>query len=209
MLWFKPERPIDQVAGQFIELSLPHDDADDRGTKRWFTISSSPTEPLLTITTRFVGDCSSFKRHLQSLKPGDELTVSDPMGDFVLPMNQTIPLVFVALGIGITPVRSMVRWLNDKQQQRHIDLLYASRSPEELLFLGIFRQQRLRLHQFVDRQHEISADYIIDEIKPTADSLLYLSGPEIVVESLQQDLQNRGISGQQIVIDAFPGYLHS
>ncbi len=45
--YFKPEKPVDYTSGQFTRLNLPHDNPDDRGAKRWFTLSSSPTEPLL------------------------------------------------------------------------------------------------------------------------------------------------------------------
>ena len=39
--WFKPEKSLRHVAGQFIELTIPHDNADKRGQKRWFTLSDS------------------------------------------------------------------------------------------------------------------------------------------------------------------------
>ncbi len=45
--WWKPERPVRYTAGQFIELMLPHENSDKRGSKRWFTLSSSPSEDLL------------------------------------------------------------------------------------------------------------------------------------------------------------------
>jgi ferredoxin-NADP reductase len=51
------------TAGQFTEIVLPHDNADDRGIKRWFTISSSPSDELIAITTRFASEHgSSFKK---------------------------------------------------------------------------------------------------------------------------------------------------
>src|SRR5690606_36942002 len=95
-LWFRPKRPVRYIAGQFTELYLPHDDADERGIRRWFTISSPPTEELIGITTRFTDDGSSYKRRLRALEPGAVLKMADPMGDFVLPKDPSIPLVFVA-----------------------------------------------------------------------------------------------------------------
>ena len=79
--WFKPEQPMHFIAGQFIELTLPHDQPDDRGTRRWFTISSSPTDPLISITAKLGPEhSSSFKRALRQLQPGAELTAIDAMG---------------------------------------------------------------------------------------------------------------------------------
>src|SRR5882724_4223783 len=83
--FFRPEKPMHYTAGQYTQLHLPHVRPDDRGQKRWFTLSSSPTEELLTITTKFAGDkSSSFKKALSKLQPGTELTMAEAMGDFVL-----------------------------------------------------------------------------------------------------------------------------
>src|ERR1035437_6534264 len=92
--WFEPEKPMNYLAGQFIEINLPHPSSDDRGVKRWFTLSSSPSDaPLVSITTKFNDKSSSFKAALKNLKPGDMVDMSEPMGDFVLPKDPSIPLV--------------------------------------------------------------------------------------------------------------------
>jgi ferredoxin-NADP reductase len=71
-------------AGQYVQMTLPHDDVDDRGSSRYFTLSSSPTESeYLFITTR-IGQ-SSFKKTLFHLKPGTKVQFFGPMGAFVLP----------------------------------------------------------------------------------------------------------------------------
>jgi len=133
--WFEPEHPLDQIAGQYIEMSIPHDKTDDRGTKRWFTISSSPSDaPLFSITTKFSRPSSTFKSALHKLKIGDSVSISDPMGDFVLPKDDTIPLIFVAGGIGITPFHSIIKWLEDTKQSRDITFLYAAKVEGELIF---------------------------------------------------------------------------
>src|SRR5690349_12906121 len=105
--WFKPEKPVKYTAGQFTEIYLPHDNADNRGQRRWFTVSSSPTDPMVSITTKFATEHgSTFKQTLAALKPGTPLKLADPMGDFVLPKDPSIPLIFVAGGIGVTPMHS-------------------------------------------------------------------------------------------------------
>ena len=110
--YFKTESPLDYTAGQYIQLSLPHEHEDDRGAKRWFTLSSSPTDALISITTRFNKEHSStFKETLFALTPGTEVNFTGPMGDFVLPKQIDKPLVFVAGGIGVTPFHSMMAWL--------------------------------------------------------------------------------------------------
>src|SRR4051812_34213512 len=110
--FFRPEKPVQYTAGQFTELYLPHNNPDKRGIKRWFTISSSPSEELLSITTKFTPEKgSSFKETLRKLVPGTEVHLEEPMGDFVLPKLIQTPLIFVAGGIGITPFHSILEWL--------------------------------------------------------------------------------------------------
>lgn len=73
------------LSGQYVQLTLPHADTDERGSSRYFTISSSPTErDYLTITTR-VGK-SSFKKALSGLTPGTKVQFFGPIGTFLLPV---------------------------------------------------------------------------------------------------------------------------
>lgn len=204
MLWFKPEKPIRYIAGQFTELKLPHEGVDERGDKRWFTLSSSPSEPLLAITTRNSHDkASSFKKQLFSLKPGVELNFAEPMGDFVLPKDRTIPLVFVAGGIGITPMRSMIKWLIDTNDKRDIRLLYGVRHESDAVFVHLFKEYGVTVQ--VTAEH-LTADRIGSFADKLPGKLIFLSGPEPMTETLVKDLQNLGISNKRLVTDYFPGY---
>ncbi|MEI7759093.1 MAG: FAD-binding oxidoreductase, partial [bacterium] len=85
--YFHPEKKIDFTAGQFVEVHLSNSNPDSRGTKRWFTISSAPElNDFFSITTRMADSRgSSFKESLRSMKKGQEIKISDAMGDFVLP----------------------------------------------------------------------------------------------------------------------------
>src|SRR6266545_8098819 len=191
--WFRPERKIGYVAGQFTELHLPHNNADARSTRRWFTLSSSPTEELIGITTKFASlKGSTFKQQLQRLQPGTSLTLTDPMGDFVLPKDPTIPLVLVAAGMGITPMRSMVKWLLDTGEKRKIHLIYAVTHLEELVFDPLFKQYGLKFTtivknppaDYVGETGSLHADRILKLIDNDDTPLLYLSGPELLIETL-------------------------
>jgi len=213
--WFEPERPLDYIAGQFIEMTLPHDQPDDRGIKHWFTVSSSPSEaPLISITTKFSTPSSTFKSTLGNLKPGDVVTISDPMGDFVLPKDTTIPLVFVAGGIGITPFHSIIKWLHDTKQSRDITLLYAAAKESELVFLKLFEDYGMKRYILLSKPDtpwsglsgQLSGQRIIELTKPTDNSLIFVSGPEKMVEDLQEQLKNIGIDKSRLVGDFFPGY---
>jgi ferredoxin-NADP reductase len=213
--FFKPEKPVYYTAGQYIELTVKHPRPDARGIKHWFTLSSSPTDELLTITTKFAGDkSSSFKRTLFKLKPGIELTMSDPMGDFVLPKLIQTPLVFVAGGIGTTPFLSMLSWLTATGEQRPIKFLYGVRSEDEIIFQDTFAKAEVQPTIVVGEpsaawggeRGRLTAELILGLEKPTEDTLIYVSGPEPMVQALARDLHKAGLAKSQVVSDEFPNY---
>lgn len=213
--WFEPERPVRYEAGQFIELYLPHDNPDSRGIKHWFTLSSSPSEPLLSITTKHAAENgSTFKETLFSLKPGTSVMMSEPMGDFVLPKDATVPLVFIAGGIGITPMRSMIKWLYDKKEHRTIHLIYAANSVEEVAFRELFHEYGAPTDivlstapkNWEGRTGRLDAATIL-EMAPNVDGkIYYLSGPEPMVENIAKNLADAGVDKRRVVGDYFPNY---
>ena len=80
----------------------------DRAHIHHFSLSSSPFDPLLEFTTRLRG--TEFKNALAALQPGSELELEGPYGTFVLPADAG-KVAFLAGGIGVTCVRSILRWL--------------------------------------------------------------------------------------------------
>lgn len=213
--WFKPERPVRYTAGQFTEIYLPSDNADNRGIRRWFTLSSSPTDEMISITTKFASHRSStFKQHLSMLKPSDQLKLADPMGDFVLPKDTSIPLVFVAGGMGITPMHSMIKWLNDTGEKRDIRLVYAVAEESDLTFVPLFKEYGLNFTPIIKtpppgyagETGSLNTDRILQLAPDDGKSLIYLSGPELMVETIFKELPTKGISPDRLVTDYFPGY---
>jgi ferredoxin-NADP reductase len=214
--FFRPERPLEYTAGQFIELTLKHKNEDDRGHKRWFTLSSSPTDEFLTITTKYAGDdkSSSFKKALFALQPEAELEMSEAMGSFVLPKLIQTPLVFVAGGIGLTPFHSMFEWLASTGEQRPITFIYGVRNEEEIIFQDTF--DRAGIHATIvvsdpsdawgGERGQITAEMIMKLGQPSEDALVYVSGPEPMVEALEAELPKAGLKKDQFVGDYFPNY---
>lgn len=213
--YFKPERPVHYTAGQFTELYLHHSNPDDRGEKRFFTVSSSPTEPFMTITTKFAADRSStFKQALRTLTPGTPLKLADPMGDFVLPKDKSIPLLFVAGGIGVTPMHSMIKYLQDTGEQRDIQLMYAVNTDKELAFVPLFKEYGLKFTPIVKEPSPgyngetgtLTVERLLEAIGGSQDMLIYLSGPEPMTKAFAEGLKQHGIHKHRIITDYFPGY---
>lgn len=211
---FKPDRKIHYVAGQFTELYLPHKPHDSRGQKHWFTLSSSPSDDLLTITTNFSKPGSTFKQQLQNLKKDDEVMLAMPMGDFVLPKDKSIPLVFVAGGIGCTPFHSIISWLNDQNESRDITLIYAANKLDKVAFQGTFKTLGDKFKTILNSPEKnwkgASGKLDSKKIKELSDysdnHYIYLSGPEPMVEELQKQLKKDDFNKKRIYTDFFPGY---
>lgn len=212
--WFEPKHPLRFIAGQFTEIYLPHSPADQRGEKRWFTISSSPTDKHISITTKLLPKHSSFKQTLASLIPGTTVRIASPMGDFVVPKNPNTPLLFVAVGIGCTPFHSIIKYLHDTNQQRKISMIYSDRTSEDLVFLDTFNQLGDALQLYTkqaspanpNEMYGIITTQVIQKHTDSNLTHIYIAGPEPVVEKLTKELVETGHPTTHIQTDFFPGY---
>jgi ferredoxin-NADP reductase len=124
------------------------------------------------------------------------------------------PLIFVAGGIGITPFHSMFKWLADTGEQRDIRFLYAVNTEDDIIFQDTYDKAGVHATIIVGNPSEawgglrgrLDAETILGIEKPNDDSLIYLSGPEPMIEALEAGLQKHGVDKRQIVGDFFPGY---
>lgn len=178
------------TAGQYAEWTVPHD-ADSRGNRRYFTISSSPTEENIRIGIR--EGVSSFKKALEKT---DKIAISQVAGEFVLPKDKSIKLAFIAGGIGVTPFRSMIQYLIDRDEQRDIVLFYSASAPDMFAYRDVFAK------------YPVKAEYvpIITKkmLEPHRDRMFYISGPNVMVDAFKKILKEMRV--KNIITDYFPGY---
>ena len=219
---FQTNTPIDFKPGQYLEWTLGHEDVDIRGNRRYFTIASSPTEKELRLGIRFYENGSSFKKSLAKMNKGDVIFASQLCGDFVLPRNKEKKLVFIAGGIGVTPFRSMVKYLLDKNEKRDIVLLYSNKQKIDIAYKDIFDDASKELgvkivHTLTDprdmeigwtgRRGFIDSKMITEEVKDWKERTFYISGPPSMVSSTKKVIRNLGLRRSQIKTDFFPGYV--
>ncbi len=204
---FEPSEPVGGVAGQYVEVELPHDNPDDGGTKRWFTNAAAPYEGVLQITTR-ISD-SSFKRALSKLEIGDtSLKIIDPIhGDFVW-QDGDKPVIFIAGGIGITPFHSILKQrVHNGESVSNVTLLYGSRTPEVPFKAEVAKwaeENKLNVQYLVGAK--LNAESLTKAVPTLNDSLVYVSGPEPMVEAIGADLKAHGLAESQLKQDFFPYY---
>ena len=119
--YFKRPDGFDFIAGQYNRWTLPITATDGRGSSRFFTISSSPSEKdFLVVTTKIIQ--SDFKKELLKLHENQEIKIFGPMGQFILDENSEKEHVFLAGGIGITPFHSMIAHEAEKNSNKKLIL---------------------------------------------------------------------------------------
>lgn len=205
---FKPSPAFDFKPGQFMHWTLPHKAPDARGVRRFFTIASSPTEKAVTIAVRTPENSSSFKRALKNLKKGDEIVAMDVAGEFVLPEDKSLPLVFIAGGIGITPFASMAKWMLDKKERRDIVLLYSNSNEKDISLKNLFDKAEevgIQTHYVVTKKDGYVDEKMIKEKAPDwQERFFYISGSQPMVEAFKKMLTGMGV--KKLKTDFFPGY---
>lgn len=205
---FKPEISFSWKSGQFLHYTLKHKNYDNRGPDRYFTIASAPFEKVVMITTRFAKDGSSFKKTLKTFQIGDTIEGVAPDGNFTLddPNQES---VFIAGGIGITPFRSILIDLAHRDIPINVTLLYANKTPD-----FVFKKEledtakhnpNLKIHYFVDPKR-IDENAIKKTVANLRKKIFYVSGPEPMVESIDELLESLGVPKNHIKNDFFPGY---
>ncbi|MDP2106908.1 MAG: FAD/NAD(P)-binding protein [Desulfobulbaceae bacterium] len=116
------------LPGQFMMVSVPH-----RGEAP-ISIASTPTRPgMIELSIRRAGTLTNA---MHTMKAGDTLGLRGPYGrPFPLKEFTGRDLVFVAGGIGLAPLRSLINYcLDHHNEYGQITLLYGSRSPEDIAF---------------------------------------------------------------------------
>ncbi len=218
---FRPDRRMKFTPGQYLEWTLGHSPSDSRGNRRYFTVASSPREHDVRLGIRFYDKSSSFKIAMLSMDPGEEIVASQCSGDFTLPKDKRRKLAFIAGGIGITPIRSMIKDLLEKNERRNLALFYSNRDASEIVYSDVFGEAQTRLgiktvytltgvndvpSDWRGYRGRIDARMITKEIPDYRERLFYLSGPRSLVTGFEDTLRDMGISEKQIKTDFFPGF---
>lgn len=125
-------RRFDFLPGQFYFLTFRRA-ANLPVEEHPWTISSSPTAPGVLCST--IKESGDFTVSIGKTKPGDTALVDGPFGRFSYVLHpDERELVFIAGGIGITPLMSMLRHIRDTNAERSVTLLYANTTEDDIVF---------------------------------------------------------------------------
>lgn len=206
-------RGFDYQPGQFAWLSVG--DSPFALREHPFSLASSPTRPgTITFTIKALGD---FTTAIAGCQPGTIAYVDGPYGAFSCDRcPDAAGLVFIAGGVGIAPIISMLRALADRADPRPLWLFYGNRLwqhtlfREELQLLGT----RLNLHLVhilgepeADWQGErglLRQDVLIRHLpEHRADLHYFICGPQPMIAVAEQALKALAIPLRQVHSEIF------
>jgi ferredoxin-NADP reductase/Na+-translocating ferredoxin:NAD+ oxidoreductase RnfD subunit len=207
--------------GQYAEFTLYADKADNRGNRRYFTFASSPTETGVRLGVKFYAQPSTFKAKLARFSPISTMLAGSIAGDFVLPRNKANKLVFIAGGIGVTPFRSMIKYLIDTKEKRDIVLFYSNKTEGEIAYREIFAEaedadigikvvytitDKLVASSWQGERGYVNAEMIKRHVPDYQDRYFYVSGPHSMVDGFSKTLRQLGVRRSRMKKDFFPGF---
>ncbi len=233
--------PSDGVAlppfkpGQYLTFQLVCGTTDARGVAaprsviRCYSLSDKPNASTYRVTIKRAtappnrpelppGVSSSFFH--DSVKIGDVLSVKAPAGNFYINGDSATQAVFIAGGIGVTPMVSMLQWCLAEQPTRIVHLYYGVRCSADHAFkaqlAGMAASNRnFRLHVVysnplsgdvvgTDFQHNGYIDIdLLRRTLPHGNHEFYVCGPSAMMESVVPSIVARGVPMSDVHFEAF------
>jgi len=199
-------------AGQHVDIRLTADDGYQ--AERAYSIASAPGEPLaLTVERLDDGEVSPYLT--EDVQPGDQLEVRGPIGGyFVWEPAFGGPLLLMAGGSGVVPLRSILRRRSSAGSAVPVRMLYSSRSLEDVIYrseLDGLRDAEV-IHALTRSQPPGWTGYarrvdaqMLAEVAWPADSkpLAYVCGPTSFVEAVAAGLVGLGYPAVRVRTERF------
>ena len=203
---------VNYKPGQFLAFHT----GLNRGVVRCYSLCSTPSRAgIYEVAVRLLeGGKGSTWMHEQ-VKLGDKLKVNNPAGRFVFEQKAKSS-VFVAGGIGVTPMLSMLKYAIDTGDQRELYFFYSSRTLEELVFhdeLLMISSRSSRVH-YIPMLTRASESWLglvgrINEEMMLATGLnfseaeLYTCGPSAMMDSVKELAVRNGLPSESFYKEIF------
>lgn len=194
---------FEHMPGQCAMLSVP-------GVgEAMFSITSSPTNKEYQEFS--IKKCGVLTDYLHELEVGDEITVRGPYGN-AFPVETELKgkdLLFVAGGIGLAPLRSVINYvLDNRENYGKVDILYGSRSADDLVQLKEIQEKWMNakdvnVYLTIDRPQEGWDGHVgfvpayLKELELSADKTVLVCGPPIMIKFVLAALTEMGYSKEQ------------
>ena len=175
-----------------------------------FSITSSPTNKEYQEFS--IKKCGELTSYLHDLQVGDEITVRGPYGNS-FPVESELKgknLLFIAGGIGLAPLRSVINYvLDNRENYGTVDILYGSRSMDDLVKLDEIRSEwsvaeGVNVHLTIDHEQDGWDGHVgfvpayLKELGFSTDKTALVCGPPIMIKFVLQALKELGFTNEQI-----------
>jgi glycine betaine catabolism B len=205
-------------AGQFFTITIPSPAGPLTHT---FSHSDSPTEKSVELTTRLTG--TDFKKALDALPLGAEVELRGPFGSFVFKYDAP-KIAFLTGGVGITPIRSMLRYLADTEgagrtEGQELVLFFGSMTENGIVYKDELDELArtipgLRTVYVITHPSEnwtghsgfIDASVLQAELGDPSAWDYCIVGPPPMVDAMLKLMERLEIPTDQTLIEGFAGY---
>jgi ferredoxin-NADP reductase len=201
-------------AGQHLDVRLTSDDGYE--AERSYSIASAPGEPL-AITVERLDDGEVSPYLTEELRPGDEMEVRGPIGGYFVwdADDAGTPLLLVAGGSGVVPLRSILRHRERIGATTPTRLLYSARSLADVIYRDELDQHHdgVEVIYTLTRSHppgwtghtgRVDAALLTDVAWPvTQDPLTFVCGPTPFVEAVAAGLVGLGYPPLRVKTERF------
>ncbi len=175
-----------------------------------FSITSSPTNKEYMEFS--IKRCGLLTEYLHGLSVGDEITVRGPYGNN-FPVDTELKgknLLFIAGGIGLAPLRSVINYcIDNRKDYGTIDILYGSRSADDLVKLKEIKEkwmntEGVNVYLTIDREQEGWDGHVgfvpayLKEIDFSTDKIGLICGPPIMIKFVLQGMKELGFTDDQV-----------
>jgi ferredoxin-NADP reductase len=206
------------LAGQHVDVRLTAEDGYQ--AQRSYSIGSGPEDDHVVLTVERLDDGEVSPYLVDELRPGDDLELRGPIGGyFVWKESLGGPLLLIAGGSGIVPLRAMLRHREAVGSDVPVRLLYSSRSVEEVIYRAElehaaaehdadvrFTLTRSRPDGWRGYDRRIDRALLEEVAWPVADDpLVYVCGPTGFVETAAGSLVDLGHDARRIRTERFGG----
>lgn len=207
--------PFEHRPGQYLVISP---EIDGKRVNRSYTISSPPTRTDYCEITVKREENGYVSRHLhETLREGDLVNFSAPVGRFVFDGAETDSVVLIAGGVGITPLMSIVRYLTDRNWNGEIYFVYSAKTPADIIFRAELHDLQKRFPNFhllltltraegtgwTGQKGRISGQFLKSAIPDLGARTVYLCGPMSMMEPTVQLLRDLGVPSGRIKLEEF------
>lgn len=198
------KKPFRHIPGQCAMLSMP-------GVgEALFSITSSPTNAEFLEFS--IKKCGCVTDWLHAMEPGQQITLRGPYGNG-FPVDSDLlgrDLLFIAGGIGLAPLRSVINYVRDRRDQYgQVDIVYGARSRADLVDYPEIVDQwcqeaGLRVHLTIDREepgwegHVGFVPNYVKELGFDTGKTVILCGPPIMIKFTLAALGELGFSRDQV-----------